>query len=206
MNLFGFVKTNGIQKSLGYLLLIAALSAVVFSPVSSARAEDTPTTHYEVAIDEFGNAKLTLVDQLDSSSRGDSILGNTGIEEQTGRNTVENSGLNQFNDYLVTGSNGQTAVIRVPAGTAPAIWTNPENTFGIAGVTSSYLETSFGNEARMKAQEYLRLMAEAAYAEYCGTSIRPSEFTIEISIGANFVVNGNAKVSAKFISSEICNN
>ena len=109
--------------------------------------------------------------------------------------------------YLIEGRDGDESLLFVPPGQAPAIWSNSENTFGVSRVDPRMLNAFSigGGSAREKAEAALREIAQAAYDQYCNTQIRPQEFTVEVEIGADFIVSGSAKVSAKFITNEICN-
>lgn len=79
-----------------------------------------------------------------------------------------------------------------------------KNTFGLSQVPDGVVMASMLGSTRDAAQKVLRQLSEAAYAEYCGNSIRPNEFSIEVSMGAELFIKGSATLSAKFITAEMC--
>lgn len=197
----GFIEWVGLMMC----KCISAFSLVFLFTFSGASAQED-TSKFRVIFDENGNAILAPFDAdprkeapsptspltLEPSQRSDLVAGNKDIA------------FGKFEGYELTGPEGQTAVIAIPSGVSPARWVNPDFLYGLKQTGPDVLAVGLGRSAQQRAQEYLRLMAQAAYNEYCGSTVRPSEFTIEVSIGAEFVVNGTATVSAKFVSAEIC--
>ena len=190
-------------------LSIAALALFPCLVMSSVSAQEN-SAKFQITYDENGNPILTPFDEVDDTrkravpSSPDSALTLAPKQKSDLIEGNKDAGFTTFQGYQLTGPEGETAVIAIPSGVAPARWVNPDYIYELKQANPDFLAAGLGRTAQQQAQEYLRLMAKAAYDEYCGSTVRPSEFTIEVSIGADFVVNGEAKVSAKFVSSEIC--
>jgi hypothetical protein len=183
-------------------------AAFLFAP-TCAISQDEPRK-FTTAIDQGGNVILAPIEDGEERNRmgtappynqGDSIGVLPKWQHVEDPKALESS---SFQPYVVTGPDGQKAVILTPQGISPGRWVNPDFTYGLVPADPEVYSAGLSDGAQKQAQEYLRAFAQAAYDEYCGGNLRPSEFTIEVSIGAEFIVNGSAKVSAKFVSAEIC--
>ncbi|MBP0481222.1 hypothetical protein [Sagittula salina] len=203
MNVIGHVSAS--------IILSASLPVAVFSQEKINEA--IPTLNFNVQFNDDGSVSLSPNETSSMATGETELLGEPDMRVDQGGASMHVSafdqilnsiGTGEYSDYVVTGEDGQTAVITVPSNASPANWTNPNNTFGISRVDANFRSLGISQEAQKQAQEYLRLMARAAYDEYCGTNVRPSEFTVEVTVGASFIVNGSAKVSAKFISADMC--
>lgn len=189
--------------------LLMCLWIVLFA--SSAKADEALKLEFSVEFDENGN--VILMGPTGAEKEASSIEGMKSLEG----NIIEDKGFSGFEDitsikqrlteydgYNVRDANGDVALIMVPAGQAPALWTNEKNTFGLAQVPDGVVKASMLGSTREAAQEILRQLSEAAYAEYCSNSIRPNEFSVEVTMGAELFIKGSATLSAKFITADMC--
>ncbi len=187
-----------------FRLLVAAL--VVCSQAAVVFADEPPVLEFVVEFDEDGNA--TLVDPPLSEQNGMMLAPTDMHDGSDGNNIVAwGEGIGDFDGYKVIGPEGDQAKIMVPKGNFPAVWLSDRNTFGLEKLPESELfKATFLGSTREKARSLLREISEAAYSEYCGNDVRPSEFSIEVSMGADLVVSGSATFSAKFITADMCGN
>ena len=181
------------------MVLLALLSLVP----SLALTEDTAIIEYELEVSQGGEVivKPALPNDVVSTQALDTQ--NLVTPQFEG---FTPSDLEGHLPYLIQGRDGNESLLFVPPGQAPATWSNSNNTFGVSRVDPRILNALSlgGTSAQEKAESALREIAQAAYDQYCNTQIRPQEFTVEVEIGADFIVSGSAKISAKFVTNEIC--
>lgn len=99
---------------------------------SSAKADDAPKLEFTVEFDENGNVQLMAPKEAendaslslqDNALSADKIIENKGVFGFEDITSIEQK-LREFDGYNVSDASGNTALIMVPAGQAPALWTS----------------------------------------------------------------------------------